>query len=232
MIAKFFIILSSLLALISNSMSLRTIGPLRVVRSSRIFTDCSLFSEDTVDCAPFFSNEESQPDEFCCSAFDYAASMDTQCICDMIGNHNSALSFNKISTLCRVTLPCDIKINSPASSPVDPPVPHDPVSPVPSTAPESESPAPTPSVPSQEPESPTSTPSVAPSPEPQSPTSTPSVAPSPESQSPTSTPSVPSPKAQPTTSPKPKRSSASLAAQSHCLLVLVLLASILFVYFY
>ncbi|KAG5111074.1 hypothetical protein JHK82_040297 [Glycine max] len=222
MIAKFFIILSSLLALISNSMSLRTIGPLRVVRSSRIFTDCSLFSEDTVDCAPFFSNEESQPDEFCCSAFDYAASMDTQCICDMIGNHNSALSFNKISTLCRVTLPCDI----------DPPVPHDPVSPVPSTAPESESPAPTPSVPSQEPESPTSTPSVAPSPEPQSPTPTPSVAPSPESQSPTSTPSVPSPKAQPTTSPKPKRSSASLAAQSHCLLVLVLLASILFVYFY
>jgi len=110
MIAKFFIILSSLLALISNSMSLRTIGPLRVVRSSRIFTDCSLFSEDTVDCAPFFSNEESQPDEFCCSAFDYAASMDTQCICDMIGNHNSALSFNKISTLCRVTLPCDSKL--------------------------------------------------------------------------------------------------------------------------
>ncbi|KAG4958999.1 hypothetical protein JHK87_035632 [Glycine soja] len=118
MMAKFFIILSALLALISNSMSIRTIGPLRVAPSSPISKECRLFSEEIVDCTPFFfSNEQSQPDELCCSAFEYAASMDPECICDMIGNHNSSLSPNKIPTLSRVTLPCDIKINSPASSP-------------------------------------------------------------------------------------------------------------------
>lgn len=118
--AKLFIILAYLLALIfSKGHALFPFPDLTnadgfIVQSNfpAPATDCRSNITDIVECLPFFLDDQSRPDETCCSAIESIVLTDADCICETMGIYNLPLDVIRamtLPTICGVALPCDGK---------------------------------------------------------------------------------------------------------------------------
>ncbi|KAJ1411386.1 Bifunctional inhibitor/plant lipid transfer protein/seed storage helical domain [Sesbania bispinosa] len=72
-----------------------------------------------MECLPYLLEDQSQPDDLCCSAIESVVSIDPECICEMMGSDNMPLDLKKalaLPTICGLRLPCNVHA-SPAPSP-------------------------------------------------------------------------------------------------------------------